>query len=59
MDLNIFVNFFLVKLKACATFNFLNAENRMVASALIPPLHITYNENDILGTSIRKFKEGF
>lgn len=31
----------------------------MVASALIPPLHITYNENDILGTSIRKFKEGF
>ncbi|XP_075166643.1 NADH dehydrogenase [ubiquinone] 1 alpha subcomplex assembly factor 3 [Haematobia irritans] len=45
--------------QACATFNFLNAENRMVATALIPPLHIAYNENDILGTSIRKFKEGF
>ncbi|KAM7342749.1 NADH dehydrogenase [ubiquinone] 1 alpha subcomplex assembly factor 3 [Cochliomyia hominivorax] len=45
--------------QACATFNFLNAENRMVATALIPPLHISYNENDVLGTSIQRFKEGF
>ncbi|XP_073848228.1 NADH dehydrogenase [ubiquinone] 1 alpha subcomplex assembly factor 3 [Musca autumnalis] len=45
--------------QACATFNFLNAENRMVASALIPPLHISYNENDLMATSVRKFKEGF
>ncbi|EDW92410.1 NADH dehydrogenase [ubiquinone] 1 alpha subcomplex assembly factor 3 [Drosophila yakuba] len=40
--------------QACATFNFLNAENRMVACALIPPLHLTYNENDILQAKLRK-----
>ncbi|XP_017045320.1 NADH dehydrogenase [ubiquinone] 1 alpha subcomplex assembly factor 3 [Drosophila ficusphila] len=40
--------------QACATFNFLNAENRMVACALIPPLHLTYNENDILQTKLRQ-----
>ncbi|CAD7012442.1 NADH dehydrogenase [ubiquinone] 1 alpha subcomplex assembly factor 3 [Ceratitis capitata] len=40
--------------QACATFNFLNAESRMVASALIPPLHISYNENDILQSKLRK-----
>ncbi|XP_061391798.1 NADH dehydrogenase [ubiquinone] 1 alpha subcomplex assembly factor 3 [Musca vetustissima] len=45
--------------QACATFNFLNAENRMVASALIPPLHISYNENDLMATSARKLQEGF
>jgi len=41
-------------LQACATFNFLNAENRMVACALIPPLHLSYNENDILQAKLRK-----
>ncbi|XP_055917429.1 NADH dehydrogenase [ubiquinone] 1 alpha subcomplex assembly factor 3 [Eupeodes corollae] len=40
--------------QACATFNFLNAESRMVAAALIPPLHITYNENNILQTKLRQ-----
>uniref|UniRef100_A0A1A9WW31 NADH dehydrogenase [ubiquinone] 1 alpha subcomplex assembly factor 3 n=1 Tax=Glossina brevipalpis TaxID=37001 RepID=A0A1A9WW31_9MUSC len=35
-------------LQACATFNFLNAENRMVGAALIPPVHVAYNENDLL-----------
>ncbi|XP_030371059.1 NADH dehydrogenase [ubiquinone] 1 alpha subcomplex assembly factor 3 [Scaptodrosophila lebanonensis] len=40
--------------QACATFNFLNAENRMVACALIPPLHLTYNENDVLQAKLRQ-----
>uniref|UniRef100_A0A0K8URV5 NADH dehydrogenase [ubiquinone] 1 alpha subcomplex assembly factor 3 n=1 Tax=Bactrocera latifrons TaxID=174628 RepID=A0A0K8URV5_BACLA len=40
--------------QACATFNFLNAESRMVASALIPPVHISYNENDILQSKLRR-----
>ncbi|KAH8322572.1 hypothetical protein KR074_007176 [Drosophila pseudoananassae] len=40
--------------QACATFNFLNAENRMVACALIPPLHVSYNENDILQAKLKK-----
>ncbi|XP_020818047.1 NADH dehydrogenase [ubiquinone] 1 alpha subcomplex assembly factor 3 [Drosophila serrata] len=40
--------------QACATFNFLNAENRMVACALIPPLHLTYNENDILQAKLKQ-----
>ncbi|XP_034106869.1 NADH dehydrogenase [ubiquinone] 1 alpha subcomplex assembly factor 3 [Drosophila nasuta] len=39
--------------QACATFNFLNAEGRMVACALIPPVHISYNENDVLQTKLR------
>uniref|UniRef100_A0A1B0G3M5 NADH dehydrogenase [ubiquinone] 1 alpha subcomplex assembly factor 3 n=1 Tax=Glossina morsitans morsitans TaxID=37546 RepID=A0A1B0G3M5_GLOMM len=43
--------------QACATFNFLNAENRMVASALIPPVHITYNENDVLGSNVNRLKQ--
>ncbi|XP_064543392.1 NADH dehydrogenase [ubiquinone] 1 alpha subcomplex assembly factor 3 [Drosophila montana] len=40
--------------QACATFNFLNAEARMVACALIPPLHISYNENDVLQTKLKQ-----
>ncbi|XP_067628472.1 NADH dehydrogenase [ubiquinone] 1 alpha subcomplex assembly factor 3 isoform X2 [Eurosta solidaginis] len=40
--------------QACATFNFLNAESRMVASALIPPLHISCNENDLLQSKLRR-----
>ncbi|KAH8261425.1 hypothetical protein KR044_008857 [Drosophila immigrans] len=39
--------------QACATFNFLNAEGRMVACALIPPVHISYNENDVLQTKLK------
>lgn len=33
---------------ACATFNFLNAERRMVAALLIPPLHILVSEDDLM-----------
>lgn len=47
--LYLFIYFF----KACATFNFLNTENRMVAAALIPPVHISYNENDLLQKKLR------
>jgi NADH dehydrogenase [ubiquinone] 1 alpha subcomplex assembly factor 3 len=32
--------------QACATFNFLNAEGRMVAGALIPPATLTVSEDD-------------
>jgi len=39
--------------QACTTFNFLNAENRIVAGALIPPMHVKINENDILKSQIR------
>lgn len=46
------VSFF--SMKACATFNFLNAEGRMAACALIPPLHISYNENDVLQTKLKQ-----
>lgn len=40
--------------QACATFNFLNAEGRMVACALIPPVHISYNENDVLQSKLKR-----
>lgn len=33
--------------RACATFNFLNAEGRCVAGALIPPTVMRINEDDI------------
>lgn len=33
---------------ACATFNFLNAEQRMVAGAFIPPKQMRINENDMM-----------
>jgi NADH dehydrogenase [ubiquinone] 1 alpha subcomplex assembly factor 3 len=32
--------------QACATFNFLNAEGRMVAGALIPPATLSVGEDD-------------
>ncbi|KAJ8921029.1 hypothetical protein NQ315_015825 [Exocentrus adspersus] len=38
---------------ACATFNFLNAEGRYVAGAMIPPKHITASEDDEHLTKIR------
>ncbi|XP_049883935.1 NADH dehydrogenase [ubiquinone] 1 alpha subcomplex assembly factor 3 [Pectinophora gossypiella] len=37
---------------ACSTFNFLNAEGRYVAGALIPPLHIDLNEDDMLQSKL-------
>ncbi|XP_045458038.1 NADH dehydrogenase [ubiquinone] 1 alpha subcomplex assembly factor 3 [Melitaea cinxia] len=37
---------------ACATFNFLNAEGRSVAGAIIPPLHIEVNEDDMLQSKL-------
>jgi len=33
--------------RACATFNFLNAEHRCVAGALIPPTSIRFTEDDM------------
>ena len=39
--------------QACATFNFLNAEGRMVGAGLIPPVSITINENDLMRTQTR------
>ncbi|OWR51658.1 NADH dehydrogenase [ubiquinone] 1 alpha subcomplex assembly factor 3 [Danaus plexippus] len=37
---------------ACSTFNFLNSEGRSVAGALIPPLHLDVNENDMLHSKL-------
>jgi NADH dehydrogenase [ubiquinone] 1 alpha subcomplex assembly factor 3 len=34
--------------QACATFNFLNAENRYIAGALIPPLTLRPTDDDVL-----------
>lgn len=38
---------------ACATFNFLNAEQRMVAGAFIPPITLRVNENDLMNAQRR------
>ncbi|XP_052870329.1 NADH dehydrogenase [ubiquinone] 1 alpha subcomplex assembly factor 3 [Anopheles cruzii] len=38
--------------QACATFNFLNAENRVVAAALIPPISIRLTEDDLMRKQI-------
>ncbi|XP_062563184.1 NADH dehydrogenase [ubiquinone] 1 alpha subcomplex assembly factor 3 [Armigeres subalbatus] len=38
--------------QACATFNFLNAEGRVVAAALIPPVTLRINEDDLMRTHI-------
>lgn len=40
--------------QACATFNFLNAEKRVVAAALIPPSQIRINENDMMQSQVRR-----
>lgn len=40
--------------QACATFNFLNAEGRMVAAAMIPPNHIKINEDDLMRRQSRQ-----
>lgn len=38
---------------ACTTFNFLNAEGRNVAAALIPPQHFELTDDDILQSKLR------
>lgn len=38
---------------ACSTFNFLNAESRMVAALLIPPVHLRVNEDELMRRSER------
>ncbi|XP_310380.3 NADH dehydrogenase [ubiquinone] 1 alpha subcomplex assembly factor 3 [Anopheles gambiae] len=38
--------------QACSTFNFLNAENRVVAAALIPPMTMRVNEDDLMQKQI-------
>lgn len=42
--------------QACATFNFLNAEGRVVAAALIPPVTMRINEDDMMRRQISKSK---
>ncbi|XP_013783847.1 NADH dehydrogenase [ubiquinone] 1 alpha subcomplex assembly factor 3-like [Limulus polyphemus] len=39
--------------QACSTFNFLNAEHRSVAAALIPPETINYTDDDVVQTQTR------
>lgn len=38
---------------ACTTFNFLNAESRLVAAALIPPKKIKISDMDLIEQQIR------
>ncbi|XP_058822867.1 NADH dehydrogenase [ubiquinone] 1 alpha subcomplex assembly factor 3 [Topomyia yanbarensis] len=40
--------------QACATFNFLNSEGRVVAGALIPPVSLRVNEDDVMRTQVAK-----
>lgn len=47
---------------ACSTFNFLNAEGRSVAAALIPPFKVNMNEDDMLEVKMHYsdiFQKGF
>ncbi len=39
--------------QACATFNFLNSEGRIVAAAMIPPNVMNINENDLARSKIK------
>ncbi|KAG7169129.1 NADH dehydrogenase [ubiquinone] 1 alpha subcomplex assembly factor 3-like isoform X1 [Homarus americanus] len=41
---------------ACTTFNFLNQERRYVAAALIPPVAISVNEDDLVQAERRRKK---
>lgn len=47
---------FLPTYQACTTFNFLNAEQRYVVAALIPPTIITY-KHSLLGIQRKKMLE--
>uniref|UniRef100_A0A1B6CZ84 NADH dehydrogenase [ubiquinone] 1 alpha subcomplex assembly factor 3 n=2 Tax=Clastoptera arizonana TaxID=38151 RepID=A0A1B6CZ84_9HEMI len=40
--------------KACPTFNFLNSEKRFVAAALIPPVRVSVNEDDLFQLAYNK-----
>ena len=40
--------------QACTTFNFLNAEKRMVAAALIPPCLLSVSESDYVKYQINR-----
>jgi NADH dehydrogenase [ubiquinone] 1 alpha subcomplex assembly factor 3 len=40
--------------QACATFNFLNAENRYIAGALIPPLTLQPTDDDVVMSKKRQ-----
>ncbi|KAL1129478.1 hypothetical protein AAG570_014004, partial [Ranatra chinensis] len=40
--------------KAAATFNFLTAEERYVAAALIPPVHVQLHDDDIVKAKSQK-----
>lgn len=42
--------------QACATFNFLNAESRFIAGAIIPPLSLRPSEEDILLSQLKTKK---
>uniref|UniRef100_A0A8D9BYJ2 NADH dehydrogenase [ubiquinone] 1 alpha subcomplex assembly factor 3 n=2 Tax=Cacopsylla melanoneura TaxID=428564 RepID=A0A8D9BYJ2_9HEMI len=39
--------------RACATFNFLSSEGRVVGAALIPPVKISFTDNDVWATKDR------
>ncbi|KAL1458169.1 hypothetical protein WDU94_008338 [Cyamophila willieti] len=39
--------------RACATFNFLSSEGRMVGAALIPPTKISFTDSDVWATKDR------
>ncbi|XP_030029780.1 NADH dehydrogenase [ubiquinone] 1 alpha subcomplex assembly factor 3 [Manduca sexta] len=43
---------------ACSTFNFLSAEGRSVAGALIPPQHVVMSEDDMLAAKLH-YGDGF
>lgn len=40
--------------QACATFNFLNAERRCIAGAVIPPLTLQVTEDDVVLSKRRR-----
>lgn len=44
----------LATIHACTTFNFLSAEGRCVAGAMIPPFHITWTQRDAANTKLEK-----
>lgn len=42
--------------QACATFNFLNSEGRIVAAALLPPHHLAINEGDLARSRFKRLE---
>lgn len=47
------MHFIFVLFQACTTFNFLNAESRMVAGAFIPPKKMKFNDMGLLEAQTR------